>query len=375
MNKVGIITFHHSYNCGSMMQAFAMQTVVEKLGYKPEIINFSNEGQRRLYKTWFQANSLRNIVKNAILLFHQDRLNYCNRSYEHFMTTYMKLSAHEYCKNTELADTDYDAVIAGSDQIWNITIDDSDDAYFLSWVRKAKRIAYAPSFGAKNILEYAKDSSIYSNYLNKFECISIRENNGQKWIKELTGRDVPVVLDPTLLLSADDYQPLVEMEVKGIPSKFIFYYAPHYDTAINRLVEKISNKLNLPVVAFNSKSFYVKQLNKLGFVLPEKENPSVYLYLIKNAELVITTSFHGTVFSSIYRKKFWTVKNGGMFGSDDRVLTLTNMLDLDDRLIPIDFNVEFDYLKEKDFSSYEHKLKNYKKKSIDFLANALELEC
>lgn len=356
------------------MQAFAMQTAVEKLGYEPEIINFSNEGQRKLYKTWFQANSLKNIVKNAILLFHQDRLNYCNCCYEQFMSAFMKLSVHEYHKNTELSDTDYAAVIAGSDQIWNITIDDSDDAYFLPWVKKAKRIAYAPSFGAKNILEYAKDSSVYSSYLNRFEYISIRENNGQKWIKELTGRDVPVVLDPTLLLSENDYQPLVEAEVKGLPSKFIFYYAPHYDTAINQLVKKISNKLNLPVVAFNSKAFYVKQLNKLGFVLPEKENPSVYLYLIKNAELVITTSFHGTVFSSIYRKNFWTVKNGGMFGSDDRVLTLTNMLDLNDRLIPIEFNDEFDYLQEKDYFSCEQKLKDYKKKSIDFLANALESE-
>lgn len=372
MKKVGILTFHHSYNCGSMMQAVALQNVVKQLGIKSEIIDFSNEGQRQLYRTWFPGNTVRNIVKNSILLFHQGRLNECNSSYEEFMKKHMILSQKKFSTMRELSAGDYSTIIAGSDQIWNITIDDSDDAYFLPWAKDVKKIAYAPSFGAKNILKYAEDSSRYAGYLRKFAYLSIRENNGKKWIHDLIGVDVPVVLDPTLLLTSSFYDTLIE-PVNNIPEKFIFYYAPHYDTKINDLVTEISKKTNLPVVGFNSKAFYVKGLDKRGFILPDKENPATYLFLIKNASLVITTSFHGTVFSSIFRKCFWTVKTGGMLGDDDRVATLTNMLNLNDRLISIAYNDTFDYMVEKDYSVYEKRLSEYKKESMKYLSNALEI--
>lgn len=354
------------------MQAVALQNVVKQLGIKSEIIDFSNEGQRQLYRTWFPGNTVRNIVKNSILLFHQGRLNECNSSYEEFMKKHMILSQKKFSTMRELSAGDYSTIIAGSDQIWNITIDDSDDAYFLPWAKDVKKIAYAPSFGAKNILKYAEDSSRYAGYLRKFAYLSIRENNGKKWIHDLIGVDVPVVLDPTLLLTSSFYDTLIE-PVNNIPEKFIFYYAPHYDTKINDLVTEISKKTNLPVVGFNSKAFYVKGLDKRGFILPDKENPATYLFLIKNASLVITTSFHGTVFSSIFRKCFWTVKNGGMLGDDDRVATLTNMLNLNDRLISIAYNDTFDYMVEKDYSVYEKRLSEYKKESMKYLSNALEI--
>lgn len=373
MKKIGIITFHRSYNCGSMLQAFALQTVIQSFGLETEIINFSNEGQRRLYRLWFPVRSARNIVKNILLLPHQRRINHCNESYKTFMLKNMCLSDREYFKSDELTEQLYSKVIAGSDQIWNITIDDSDDAYFLPWINNAKKIAYAPSFGAKNILQYAENPSKYADYLSRFDALSIRENNGRDWIKDLIGKDVPVVLDPTLLLDAESYMPLVQ-EVKQIPKRYIFYYAPHYDTQCNQLVKAISTKLWLPVIAFNSKAFYVKRLDRYGFTLPENENPSVYLALIKNAELIITTSFHGTIFSSIFRKKFWTILNGGMLYSDDRVVTMTGMLDLNDRLIPITYDDAFDYSAEKDYSRYENYLKNYRVESLKYLSEALEAD-
>lgn len=108
-----------------------------------------------------------------------------------------------------------------------------------------------------------------------------------------------------------------------------------------------------------------------GFKLPKIENPSTYLQLIKNAEMIITTSFHGTVFSTIYRKKFWTVKNGGMFGSDDRVKTLMYLLDLEDRMIPIEFDDGFNYLKEKNYNKYEHLLEKEQERAYTYLKKAL----
>lgn len=370
MVKVGIITFHHSYNCGSMMQAFAMQKIVEKLGYIAEIIDFSNDGQKKLYSAWFSNNSIKNMVKNLLIMPHIEQIKINNACYEEFMKEAMNLSSAKFSELRQLDDDGYNFVIAGSDQIWNITIDDSDDAYFLPWVKKAVKIAYAPSFGARNIAEYASDKSVYAAYIRDIKNLSVREKNGKRWIKELTGSDAAVVLDPTLLLERADYDCLIKNNL-DLPDNYIFYYAPHYSKDINLLVESISKKYKMPVVAFNSKNFYVKRMNVQGFMLPSYESPASYLELIKKAGLIITTSFHGTVFSSIYKKKFWIVKNGGMLANDDRVKTMTDMLDLGDRIIPIVFDEKIDYLKEKDYSTYETNLKIHQKRSKEFLSKAL----
>ena len=197
-----------------------------------------------------------------------------------------------------------------------------------------------------------------------------RENNGKQWIKELTGKDVPVVLDPTLLLDVTDYDKIEEKI--DLPKKYIFYYSPSYNKKINKLVSRISKKYNLPVIAFNKKNFVTKGMMFSGFKLPKIENPSVYLYLIKNATLVITTSFHGTIFSTIYKKRFWTIKNGGMFGDDDRVRTLMDNLDLNDRLITMNFDKDFDYLQDKDYANYEKLLYKMQQKSMKYLDEALK---
>lgn len=370
MKKIGIMTFHKSYNCGSMMQTYALQTTIKKLGGNPEIIDFSNVGQKKLYQVTFPNNSIKNIVKNILIFPHRKRITNNNLKYEEFISNYMNTSEKQYSMMDELSDNNYSAVIAGSDQIWNITIDDADDAYFLPWVKNARRIAYAPSFGAKNIVDYAKNPEKYKKYLMDFDALSIRENNGKKWIKDLTGIDIPVVLDPTLLLEEEDYNTLIKNNL-NLPDKYIFYYAPHYDDNINDLVYSISKKMNLPVIGFNSKTFYVKRLNAKGFILPDYEDPTVYLELVKRAEIVITTSFHGTIFSSIFKKKFWVVKNGGMLKTDDRVYTLTSDLDLTDRIIPIQFDESFDYNKEKNYDKYRELLARRRKESLDFLKRSL----
>ena len=370
MKKIGIITFHHSYNCGSMMQAFALQSVVNKLGYSSEIIDFSNEGQKKLYQVFFPLNGVKNIVKNLIIFPHRKQIENNNKSYENFMKTHMVLSKCSYNHIDELDDNAYETIIAGSDQIWNITIDDSDDAYFLGWAKETNKIAYAPSFGARKIQDYAENVQRYKQYLADFSNLSIRESNGKKWIKELLNIDIPVVLDPTLLLNSNDYENLIHNNL-NFPSKYIFYYAPHYEKNINKLVLSISKKYDLPVIGFNAKTFFVKRMNKSGFLLPKVENPSVYLELIKNAEIVITTSFHGTVFSSLFRKNFWVVKNGGMYSTDDRVMTMTNMLDLSDRIISITYDESFDYLKPKNYGKYEIELEKYRNISIKYLSKAL----
>lgn len=373
--KIGLITFHNSHNCGSMLQAYALQTAIKDNNKEVEILDFSNEGQKRLYNVYYENTSIKNIIKNIIIFPKIQRIKRDYEEYEKFKVQNFNLSKKKYAelKDFKENELDYEQYICGSDQIWNITLEDSDDAYFLPFVKKHKKIAYAPSFGAKNIEKYVSTKEkleYYKEKINEFSYLSTRENNGKIWMENLTNRkDIQVLLDPTLIIDKSNYDKLEE-SIKT-PEHFIFYYAPGYIKGLNKFVKKLSNKYKLPVIVFNSKQYYVKRLWKNGFKLPEKESPAVYLYLIKNADMVLTTSFHGTIFSSIYRKKFWILKNGGMYGDDDRVKTLINELKLEERLIEPVFDTSFDYAKDVDYNEYDEQLNKMKIKSSEYLRKAI----
>lgn len=371
MKKIGIITFHNSYNCGSMLESYAIYKRMSEIDSNAEIINFSSKGQKNLYNVFEKNTSLKNLIKNLLIFPHRKQISTNNKKYEEFKNKYFNLSK-EYESN-DLTDDDYCVLVAGSDQIWNITIADYDDAYFLSFSKNAKKVAYAPSFGSKNIMNYTDKPNKYKKLINNFDALSVREKNGQKWIKDLTGKNAEVLIDPTLLYDEKFYDNIIDNQCTP-DYEYIFFYCPNFDRYLCKFVKKISEKYNLPVICWSSKSFYKKFIYTFGFKLPEYESPSVYLSLIKNAELVFTTSFHGTIFSTIYKKRFFTLKNGGMYGDDDRVMTLLNQLDITDRLIEPDFNAEFDYLKEMDYSNYDKNLKILQNKAQKYIQKNIEEE-
>lgn len=170
---------------------------------------------------------MKNVIKNIILAPWFKRIARNYESYERFKKNNFRLSNFPIHKSADLSDADYDIVVAGSDQVWNITIEDGDDAYFIPWVKLAKKVAYAPSFGAKNIADFADDPIRYAKYLKDFSCLSIRERNGLEWLQKLTGRSAELLLDPTLLLKQDDYAKIESHELK-LPLRYIFYYSPGY---------------------------------------------------------------------------------------------------------------------------------------------------
>lgn len=367
MKKIGIITFHNSYNCGSMLESYAMQEIIRKRGGDSIIIDFSNIGQKNMYDVFIPNRSIKNIVKNILIYPHQKRIKRNNNLYEKFKKDNFNLTNKSFTKMDELSDKDFDVIVAGSDQVWNITIPDSDDAYFLPWVKNAKKVAYSPSFGSKNIMKYTKKFELYRKYLLNFDAISIREKNGKKWIKDLCDLDVDVLLDPTLLLESSDYDKILDDTFQP-KENYIFFYCPSFDNKICKFVKKISDKYKIKVIAWSTKSYYYKFVSKYGFELVPFETPALYLNLIKNAKLVITTSFHGTIFSTIYKKNFITVKNGGMYGDDDRVITLLDELNMTDRLFSFEFDENIDYFKNINYNKeYVNNLKKLKDKSIKYI--------
>lgn len=372
MKKIGIITFHRSYNCGSMLETYALHYFLKKIGIPNEVIDFSNSGQRRLYAVFFECNTFRNILKNIMIFPHKSRIARNNRQYEEFKNRNLRLS--QEFRYMEQLKGNYDIVIAGSDQIWNITIQDGDDAYFLPWLKKGRKVAYAPSFGAKNIMIWSEQPERYNRWIRAFDALSVRESNGAKWIRELTGREAEILPDPTLLLDAEEYEKLLD-DTCTPKEDYIFFYSPSFQKDICRLVRKISRRYGMPVVVWNTKTYYTRAVYRYGFVLPHYESPAVYLSLIRNAALVITTSFHGTVFSTIFRKRFYVIKNGDMFGEDDRVWTLLESVKMVERLIASDYSNEYDYLQMISYEEYETALGRLREQAYDYLNRNVKAYC
>jgi hypothetical protein len=376
MKKIGITTFHRSYNCGSIMQAYALQKIlVDKFYLNAEFIDFSNQGQRDLYTVFDKRIRLRSILKNLILLVFSKRLFENNRSYEKYITAKLKLSIKNYSKTMELDEEklNYDIYLAGSDQVWNITIPDSDDAYFLPFINNHRKIAYAVSQGAKNINSHSDDPDKYKKMINKFDYLSVREPNGQKWLKDDFGISSTKVLDPTLLLDSNDYANIEDLLLENLKKdEYIFVYATELNNKFESMIRKKAKEENLKIVIWQPYTWIKIAGWSKGYMLPKEQNPGKYLTLMKNAKYVFTASFHGAVFAMQYRKNFWILHNDGMdIESDDRILSLLDNFNFTNRII----NGNEDIAKlnvSPDYKYFVSKLATDRKKSFDFLKKALK---
>mgnify|MGYP000131106376 CR=1 FL=1 len=170
MKKIGIITFHNSYNCGSMLESYAIEEYLKQQGLNVEIINFSNSGQRQLYSIFNKNNSLKNIVKNILLLPARKRILINNNNYEKFRNDYFNLS-NEYSDISQLNDDDYSIIVAGSDQIWNPDITGGFQAEFFGQSKLIKgktNVAYAASCGDVSALSEAQTNDLIE-YTSKLD--------------------------------------------------------------------------------------------------------------------------------------------------------------------------------------------------------------
>lgn len=375
--KIGIMTFHRSHNCGSIMQAYAMQKVLStKFNFKPEFIDFSNDGQHKLYSVFENKLSIKSFVKNVIRLLFYKRLYNNKKSYDAFINKYLYLSKKRYNSLSELNENklNYDLYLAGSDQIWNIDIQDSDDAYFLPFIKKHPKIAYSVSQGAKNIYEYADNPDKYKKMIKSFDYISVREPNCKKWLKNCFNIESQIVLDPTLLLDAVDYKNIESELILNVKKdKYIFVYATKINKNFEKIIQNIAKKENLKIVIWQP-DVWIKKFGWLkGYILPKSQNPGKYLSLMKNAKYVFTASYHGVIFAIQYRKNLWVLKNEGMnLKKDDRILSLLNMFNLSNRLL-LESDIKKDVSKKADYSGFESKITFERKKAFNFLNKAISI--
>lgn len=374
--KIGVITMHKVWNFGSALQTYATQYIIESLGYECEIIDYTYPN---LEHSAFQNTILRpkDLSLNMIVRILISKLkSYIVKQeadlFECFYSENYHCSSKKYSSRSELlqAMPQYDVYLTGSDQVWNPKYIGFDTNFMLAFAPKqATKISYASSFAIETIPAYLKD--IYKKELTDYKFISVRESSGKKLIKELTGKNAEVVCDPTLLLNANQWDKLAQKSNFKINEPYLLVYLLGYAynpyPEVYSYIERVNNKLNLPVIYLNAKPGYLKK--KYRQIDISLKGPYEFLYLVSHASFVITDSFHGTAFSVNFNKRFMscieTRDNG-----DSRILDLLRTVGLEDRAVVCKLNepINFNQLS----SESQQALDMYRKKSIEFLARSIE---
>lgn len=321
--RIGIVTFHCSYNFGSALQAYALQMAIRSLGHQSCIVDYRSKNFN-LYKIirptrpWTTLNNLK----------HYSSLKAREYSFKNFWNQHFILTDKTYTYKDEESlfslNDSFDCFICGSDQIWNLNCTNGIvEPFFLSFAENARRVAYAPSLAHTSFKSENFDKQRISYLLSRFDYLSIRESETLPLFQPLVNKKIDVTLDPTLLLNADDYQFMVEYAATNEPYFFIYLLreCPELIKSAAAMAEK-----------FKKRIFYISERN---LPLPNSVNlfgvgPEEFVSLIAHADAVLTNSFHATVFSILFKKPF------RVFATDEsasRMRGLLNDLNMPERCV------------------------------------------
>jgi len=396
--RVAIITmFYGSTNYGGVLQAYALYTIVKSLGFECEIIQYAQsivkaslksvvlkkyKGKGISINTFLEIladcyrylviikTNLRVRVSKKYMLNQKLKLRI--NSFSEFTSKHLRISPI-YTKDTiENANSIYDIFICGSDQIWNKGF---DSAYFLDFVSNDKpKIAYAPSISANQLTK--EQINYMQPLLDKFTALSVREIEPREILNKAINKDVKWVLDPTLLLSAEYWQSISSSYPINRPYILCYILGSRRDNW--NYILKLMKIIDLPIVTFPFVAGNTLVGISNGDVQVFDAGPSEFLSLVRNAEYVITDSFHGLVFSIIFEKKFIILNRNVETTetmTDSRIATLLELSGLENRLIHNSLYADITLLKEEiDYEKIRPRIEAMREESLQFLIDALKQE-
>lgn len=373
MKKIGIITFHHYCNYGTMLQALALQQKIEQLGYEAELIDYMQNNQISKFDMLkLRLKRLPVYVKEhkkyKMLSINKKNIVKKNEAFEYFYKNNLKVGIKKYSSLEELMSNPplYDGYIVGSDQTWNPYVAGFQKVFFLPFVKDdTTKGSYAPSISVKSIPE--NKVSYYKDELSKFSFLSCREKDGKELLEKITGRSVEQVIDPTLLLTQDDWSKYMDVAIPNKPYILVYFLGDKkwYRAKVAKL-QKVTgwDVITLPVSYLEMESTYEKKWC----------GPEVFLSLINGASLICTDSFHGTIFSINFKKNFYSfckTDDSENSSENSRLYSVLELFGLSDRLIRQSDTIDFDKI-EIDYVKAEKLLLNERKKSTAYLENMLK---
>lgn len=320
MSKIGILTFPNSPSFGASLQMFALYKTLEKMGLDVEVINYINpymKAQKHI------SAGAKNMLKNRLahILNIHGRKEF--RGFEKQIKLYPNNAIYSK-ENLTILGERYDYLICGSDQVWNPYVTGGDMSYFFDFCNENyKKISYAASFG---VCELSQEfANKVKEEISKFYSISVRENEAIELVRQMTDKEVKTVLDPSMLLEKEQWLKQ-QKKIKRLPKHYIAKFIFNSNPQIDEFARQLSIKTNIPVINIGG--------HLLSFLKKEKYTgpigPGEWLYAIRNADYVITDSFHGAAFSLIFERELYMSM---LSSTNSRLRTLADTFKLDNRII------------------------------------------
>ena len=365
--KISIITFHNTSNFGATLQCTALFKYLKNSGHDVEIVNYlpdyirnKKSATKELKNAYKAKNKVKAITKGLAYLAHYGELKHRDDCFESFLSKNISLTqvystTEQIVRNPPQADL----YICGSDQIWNpaLTGGKPDEAFFLCYA-KDNKVSYGASMGEFDV---EGNAEVLKKLTKDFKMVSLREKYMADRLTQVIGMPVKTVLDCTLLLDDTDYAQYEE-PVDEISSPYLLYYNMQKSSLADDMAKRIAEALSLDVVDISPNPFLrIKGSKKLIDI-----GPGEFLTLFKNAQYVVTNSFHGTAFSILYKKQFVCTLHSTRGG---RVLDLLTSLGLSNRIIK---NTNEVFSEIIDYESVYSTLRALRTESYTYLQKALE---
>lgn len=379
MKKLGIITILKVNNYGAELQAYATQKVLQLMGYDAEIIDYLFYKNPRHKRTQMSKPTARMSLRKHLqeLLYpivaqwkarnYRELQRVRDAKFERFHDENTKQSVcYDTIDKLKSAKLDYDVLMTGSDQVWNPGIYSSLDPYLLRFGDDSlRRIAYAASFGVSQLPDDVRN--YYREALMRYSAIGVREDNAVNLVKNLSGKDAKLVLDPTLLLDKEQWMKVAK-PVEGLPDKpYVLIYELSDIPFIKQVAMYIAEKTGLPIVRIcKNASPEDKEEEILNII---NAGPAEFLYLFNKAGYVVTNSFHGTAFSINFGKQFYTVIPLGK-SNNSRQKSILKLMGCEERMLTE--GGEMPAMEKLDTDRINEKLRVQRQNSMDFLKNAID---
>ena len=359
--KVGLMTWFRYNNYGTVLQAYSLQQILKKYKFNSILIDYCPRGTNK------NINELSYFIDLALSKINKTKYIVNKDMFEIFINNYLNVT--DKCNNyyeLKMLSEEFDAIICGSDQIWSPYNFDAN--YFLSFANKNKIMSYSPSFGMSSINDIYLEKRI-GKLLNRFNFISVREKTGANLIKKISGKDAEVTLDPTLLLDKNEWDKIINKKLNNElkEKKYILCYFLGNSNKYYKNIIKYSQEHNLEII--NIPAIGNQKFNKYSTI--DNIGPREFVTLIKNATLIFTDSFHGTIFSINYNKNFFVYKrfkDSDKKSQNSRVIDILNKLNLNDRLLDSKSKIN---CKDINYNFVYDRLKNMRNSSLNYLLTGL----
>lgn len=389
MKKIGMcIQFEGVDNYGTVLQAMANVRTIENLGHEPRLIRY-----KKKYNFTFVISQIprffdithwkivarrrkrkKNLKNNEVFRSYKNAVKNAFAEYRKIYFSSDKIDTFFGYDELKEESKRYDAVQVGSDQLW-LPTGLKSGFYNLNFAAKGvKRISYSTSFGVSAIPNSQRKAT--REYLTKIDSVSVREASGQQIIKELTGRDAFLACDPVMLLKKEEWEAFansIPLDV-SIPDDYLLCYFLGDSVESRNAARSIANARGLKIVSLSYVEDYCPSDDGFGDIVPKGMRPEQFVGLIKNANCVMTDSFHGTAFSIIFEKQFLTTyrfKNSSKLSKNSRIDNILAKFHINDRLF-IGGNATEQMQNVIDYSIVSEERERWRKESLDFLINALE---